>query len=85
MHCHSRIFTSAKNAYYNDILGRLNESQCKQKRGDIFVNIWHVFTSAKCKHKDYLFNVFLQSDTVIQNTVTFIKLTSFTNAAISHS
>jgi len=31
--------TSANNIFYNDILGRLFENQCKQKHNDIFVNI----------------------------------------------
>jgi len=39
-------------------------------------------TSAKCKNNDYLFNAFLRSKVVIQNVVTFFKLTSFTNAVI---
>jgi len=43
---------------------------------------WTNFTSTKCINNDYLFNAVLGLAAVIQNMVAFLKLISFTNAAI---
>jgi len=37
--------TSTKNAFYVRIIRRLKQNRCKQKYGDIFVNIWRDITS----------------------------------------
>ena len=42
-------------------------------------------TSTKCINNDYLFNAVLRLAAVNQNAVTFLKLTSFTNATICNS
>jgi len=45
----------------------------------------HYYTSTKYKNNNYLFNVFLGLDVVIQNMMKFFKLISFKNVAICYS
>jgi len=54
-------------------------------KGDMVVVQVDEATNTKCINKDYLFNAFLGLVAVIQNAMTFFKLTSFTNATICNS
>ena len=58
-----------------------NEVSSSSSSDDEEANI----TSTKCINNDYLFNAVLGLADVIQNVVAFLKLISFTNAAITNS
>jgi len=51
----------------------------------IYLSINSTHTSTNFINNDYLFNAVLGLAAVIQNAVTFLKLISFTNAAIYNS